>query len=137
MFTHECILNKNTPEIREKLESLGIRYKYASNVGTDSVIKCGNGSYNTYQSKYYQSLKDVFTKATYCGTNEKLFLAIAALRDDSDKFQWFVSEANQFTGMCMTAVDFGEFRFCSIDKFPPSGLFHKATVDELIKHFSK
>ncbi len=24
-----------------------------------------------------------------CGTNEDLFLAIAALRDDTDKYQWF------------------------------------------------
>ena len=26
-----------------------------------------------------------------CGTNEELFLAIAALRDDTDKLQWFIS----------------------------------------------
>ncbi len=132
-YTHECILNKNTPEIREKLESLGIRYKYATNVGSDSVIKCSNGFYNTYQRKYYKSLNDMFTKATNCGTNEELFLAIAALRDDSDKHQWFTdgvywvkSELNSWSS--------------NINKYDEDSLyrdFYKATVDELIKHFRK
>lgn len=124
-FTHECILNKNTPEIREKLESLGIRYKYAFNVGSDSVIKCRNGFYNTYQSKYYQSLKDMFTKATNCGTNEELFLAIAALRDDSDLHQWFTDGGDLVVK-------------CLFDSLPERHQkLHKATVKELIECFNK
>lgn len=124
-YTHECLLNKNTPEIREKLESLGIRYKYATNVGSDSVIKCSNGFYNTYQRKYYQSLIDMFTKATDCGTNEKLFLAIAALRDDSDKHQWWTDGGDLVVK-------------CLFDSLPERHQkLHKATVDELIKQFSK
>ena len=133
MFTHECILNKNTPEIREKLESLGIRYKYASNVGPDSVIKCGNGSYNTYQSKYYQSLKDVFTKATYCGTNEELFLAIAALRDDSDKHQWFTDGVNWVQSQLESFRSLSN----SFDEDDSCRNFYKATVEELIECFNK
>lgn len=123
-YTHECILNKNTPEIREKLESLGIRYKYASDVCTDSVIKCGNGSYNTSQRKYYQSLKDVFMNATDCGTNEELFLAIAALRDDSDKYQWFTDGGDLVVK-------------CLFDSLPERHRkLHKATVEELIENFT-
>lgn len=125
-YTHECILNKNTPEIREKLESLGIRYKYASDVGSDSVIKCRNGSYNTYQSKYYQCLKDMFTKATNCGTNEELFLAIAALRDDSDYMQWFVSGENWY----MVTDNRNKFTVLNLN------IWHKATVEELIENFT-
>lgn len=135
-FTHECIISKNTSELRASLEKLG--YKY----GIPPYNHYGYRSLVTYNgldgvSKYYGTDKVKVDNVINCGTNEELFLAIAALRDESDKAQWFVSDANQFTGMCMTAVDFGEFRFCSIDKFPPSGLFHKATVEELIKHFSK
>ena len=29
-----------------------------------------------------------------CGTNEELFLALAALRDDTNKFQWFIAESS-------------------------------------------
>lgn len=136
-FTHECILNKNNPEIRKRLEEIGRTFRGCWNIETDEVIQCYPKGFITFQGYDYLSLVRLYPNATDCGTNEELFLAIAALRDDSDKAQWFVSDANQFTGMCMTAVDFGEFLFCSIDKFPPSGLFHKATVEELIKHFSK
>ena len=32
------------------------------------------------------------SKIIDCGTNEELFIAIAALRDNSDKYQYFVTE---------------------------------------------
>ena len=63
----------------------------------------------------------------YCGTNEELFLAIAALRDDADKNQWF-TDGNEYWQQCI-----GGFKFPSLAKEK----LHKATVQELIEHFNK
>ena len=66
-----------------------------------------------------------------CGTNEELFLAIAALRDDTDKNQWF--------------TDGDKWILCPEIKFSTYWVYndidvnidtvHKATVNELIEHF--
>ena len=56
-----------------------------------------------------------------CGTNEELFLALAALRNDTDKYQWFTD---------------GDLWFKCGDEVCNEGRkIHKATVDELIEHF--
>ena len=68
-----------------------------------------------------------------CGTNEELFLAIAALRDDTDKNQWF--------------TDGDKWILCPEIKFSTYWVYndidvnidtvHKATVDELIEYFKE
>ena len=68
-----------------------------------------------------------------CGEYEELFLAIAALRDDSDKFQYFTNGV--FWIKCSQLelkheLDNNYEEFCVAD-------FHKATVEELIEHFKK
>lgn len=56
-----------------------------------------------------------------CRANEELFLAIAALRDDTDKYQWFTD---------------GDLWFKCGDEVCNEGRkIHKATVNELIEHF--
>lgn len=65
-----------------------------------------------------------------CGTNEELFLALAALRDDIDKNQWFTDGDLWFKcgdEMCDETI---EYYLNEYDRE-----FHKATVDELIEHF--
>ena len=87
MFTQSCFIRKNTPELRKKLEELGYKYsgRDTESWGT-SALYCFYGEYyEVYpaQPSRYHSIVD-------CGTNEELFLALAALRDDSDYMQWFV-----------------------------------------------
>lgn len=36
----------------------------------------------------------------HCGTNESLFLAIAALRENTDKFQWFTDAVIRLLDLC-------------------------------------
>lgn len=83
MFTQPCFIKKNTPELRKKLEDLG----YISHIFNN------NDANNIYADKLgtYISV-DIENQPYYidCGTNEQLFLALAALRDDSDYMQWFV-----------------------------------------------
>lgn len=66
-----------------------------------------------------------------CGANEELFLAIAALRDDTDKYQWF-TDGDKWI-MC-PAIKFSSYWVYN-DIDVNIDTVHKATVNELIEHF--
>lgn len=135
-FTTLCFIRKNTPELRNKLEELG--YLFIPNGWNEWSIPIENCEYllcdtDTYQGNPISYYTGKVCKPNFgidCGTNEELFLAIAALRDDIDIHQWFTDGKEWF--LC---------RFLKVgmhysDK--PEILFerwHKATVEELIEHF--
>lgn len=69
-------------------------------------------------------------------TNEALFLAIAALRDDTDDSQWFVYPPENIWFIC----DDDDINYAreNIKDSVQAAWFHcshKATVKELIEHF--
>lgn len=71
-----------------------------------------------------------------CGDNEDLFCAIAVLRDDSDKNQWFVTEEEMHWINQNAWMPVGSFIFSCIHNYTDiDGKVHKATVEELIEHF--
>ena len=80
-----------------------------------------------------------------CGANEDLFLAIAALRDDTNKNQWFIADSLLSVSYDDTVGNDhyfiepkGSMFFWDINWMNAtiiSGNFHKATVEELIEHF--
>lgn len=147
-FTHACFIRKNTPELREKLKDLGYN--------TDEVKDTSECIATSYvNSKAVGISEDSFDDANPhrtwncagridCKDNEELFLAIAALRNDSDINQWFKIpvlidketsiEYNEWfqakedgvTAEINKAIEEGE------DK---NSLPHKATVEELIEYF--
>jgi hypothetical protein len=131
MFTQKCFIRKNTPELVDKLSLLGGRSgavffdeKYNTLAVEEIFFRCVAD--NTADTLIKQGFID-------CGTNEELFLAIAALRDDSDKFQYFTNGV--FWIKCSQLelkheLDNNYEEFCVAD-------FHKATVEELIEHFKK
>ena len=131
MFTQKCFIRKNTPELVDKLSLLGGRSgavffdeKYNTLAVEENFFRCVAD--NTADTLIKQGFID-------CGTNEELFLAIAALRDDSDKFQYFTNGV--FWIKCSQLelkheLDNNYEEFCVAD-------FHKATVEELIEHFNK
>ena len=131
MFTQKCFIRKNTLELVDKLSLLGGRSgsvffdeKYNTLAVEEIFFRCVAD--NTADTLIKQGFID-------CGTNEELFLAIAALRDDSDKFQYFTNGV--FWIKCSQLelkheLDNNYEEFCVAD-------FHKATVQELIEHFKK
>lgn len=67
-----------------------------------------------------------------CGTNELLFLSLAALRDDTDKNQWVIDEANECFGWE------NSWSICDKDDINERVVYthyRKATVEEIIEHF--
>lgn len=103
MFTQPRFLRKNTSELREKLRNMGYQGFKGCSLNHDDKTDEGeclfvsNGdetlidSFPTYQALdtrtcEYFNLSQVID----CGVNEDLFLALSALRNDSDYRQCFV-----------------------------------------------
>ena len=87
-FTTPCFIRKNTDNIRNRLKELG--YYCNPYLGWHNLFTCVFGINSVYSLDDYDKngLKGI-DGLIDCGTNEELFLAIAALRDDTDKYQWF------------------------------------------------
>lgn len=96
-FTTPCFIRKNTPEIRKKLEELGykpfgsVKYEWDMGLGlsTDNRL----GEFESFDNNGLENIikceSPDYEDSIDCGDNEELFLAIAALRDDTDYMQWF------------------------------------------------
>lgn len=134
MFTTPCFIRKNTPELRSTLEQLGyVHSKPSSYKDDDNIydfILCCDGKYHLLSQKNHvirvgHPLKK--RGSIDCGTNEELFLAIAAKRDDTSNSQYWVFDED-FDKWEKGDFVIGEFKRCSC-------YCHVATVEELIEHF--
>lgn len=143
-FTTPCFIRKNTQELRRGLEELGYEILNSGNTTLDAHSYDGKGSHKSIEEgraiitsygNLYGVIYDIDTVTKKgrvdCGTNEELFLAIAALRDDTDKYQWF-TDGNKWI-MC-PAIKFSSYWVYN-DIDVNIDTVHKATVDELIEHF--
>jgi len=138
MFTQKCFIRKNTPDIVKNLEELGYKALFSARNGYGKSLYAFNGTivggeYNAYDEK------DGFID---CKDSEELFLAIAALRDDSDNAQWFTDGTNweqcdrrdwidNISSLCVG----GRYNYDKNGELSEN--FHKATVSKLINHFNK
>ena len=143
-FTTPCYIKKNTVELQNKLKELGYTDNFPNSHDNTTILFAIPGylkytgptieSTNKYNGNLINGKLPID-----CETNEDLFLALAALRDDSDIFQWFTDgEGNWRFSHCHTWM-MGE---CMANNFEvPDWLdntkWHKATPNELIKYFSK
>lgn len=127
MFTQSCFVRKCNKKLRKKLRDLGYLDNTCFNWLKSVTLTLGD-NYYTYKSyddfRNSHSTEFVEKECIDCGNNEELFLAIAALRDDTDAGQWFVDDKDSWEK-------------CNSDL--PSHYMqmngNKATVEELIKMF--
>ena len=139
-FTTPAFIRKNTPELRKRLEALGYKPLLSIEDGECLSTTSNLGHYHSIRSEQFDN-KD--PHSTYdcagridCGTNESLFLAITALRDDTDYPQWFVYPPENIWFIC----DDDDINYAreNIRESVQAAWFHcshKATVEELIEHF--
>lgn len=143
-FTTQCFIRKNTETLRKKLEELGYEILNSGNTTLDAHNYDGNGSHKSIEEgraiitsygNLYGVIYDIDTVTKKgridCGTNEELFLAIAALRDDTDKNQWF---ADGDKWILCPEIKFSTYWVYN-DVDVNLDVIHKATVNELIEHF--
>lgn len=142
-FKQPCFIRKNTPELRKKLEELGYRIcscaTWPNSVWLDTFIHGKETSvhgigYDIYMEKtsieeecqrFVEENKTSLRPRIDCGTNEDLFLAIAALRDGTDRNQWFVDDA---TGIWERTEGDTPSKYMQMHG-------HKATLEEIMEHF--
>ena len=141
-FTTAAFIRRNTPELRKKLEELGYKnYGNPFQITDDSkLITTIDGEYVPYNLP----LNDSFIN---CGINEELFLAIAALRDDTNENQWFVADSplsvsyddivgnDHYFTEPKGSMFFWDENWMHATII--SGNYHKANVAELIEHFKE
>lgn len=131
-FTTPCFIRKSTKELTEKVYKLG---------GRDgrSFWHCGYLTLLLVEKQQFTCLDDEHGNAEMliekgfidCGTNEKFFLAIAALRDDTDKYQWFTDGDKWILCPEIKFSTYWAYNDVDIN----TDTIHKATVNELIEHF--
>lgn len=143
-FIQPCFIRKNTPELRKKLEKLGYEPNWHIKKYPDTWHGIGVFTNSIYYDLGKNELKNYTPKEHYegkhfidCGTNEELFLALAALRDDTNENQWFIMDVGAYTninvGDWFIATDMNGGKRIGMQIEPT--YCHKATVEEIIKRF--
>ena len=143
-FKQPCFIRKNTKEIIDTLIEIGYdKPNEYRNIFTNILTvpsRNGKGSLIGLTDKCADLLliNNGF-KTIDCGTNEELFLAIAALRRDTDINQWFIMDVEEYMdinqGDWFIATDRNKGKHIGTQIDPM--YCHKATVEELIEHFKK
>ena len=139
-FIQPCFIRKKTTELVDKLIAMGYNHpsKYHEifpNLLTIPYKGHGWATLIAVSDKEIDlalKLKINENKTIDCGDNEELFLALAALRDDIDKNQWFVNRKNDWylckdNKFCKETADWLLVIFADN--------WHKAAVEEIIEHF--
>ena len=141
-FTTPCFIRKNTAELRKKLEELGYKLNNGKAWGrflvTFRIKETNEWKYVASPEWDLQNNPDIDVSID-CGTNEDLFLALAALSEDNDYLQWFTDGTDfilcdrydwvdMYSVLC-SGLSNAKDRVKELDKF------QKATAEELIEHF--
>ena len=139
-FNQPCFIRMNTPEIRDRLRKFG--YNTCPCCTFNNAVWIQNFTYNStahgvgyfeedppYDWNVEKELELFLIQNTHyidCGTNINLFLAIAALTNDTDENQYFCDWDGRFWKE-IERESFGKTKWVYGE--------HKATVSELIEHF--
>lgn len=123
-FTTPCFIRKNTTDLQDKLKDLGY-FNHPTMINVDpssQYLFCNRGFFAGFPIGYQEEID----RAIDCGTNEKLFLAIAGLRSDTDKHQWFISPE----GTWVYNKGYEDISEVSLK-------WRKAQIEEIIEYFKE
>lgn len=143
MFNHKCLIRKNNEFLRETLRKLG--YVEINPNDCDNIIATNDGHdtsyYTTIPNESIKNLSNVFVD---CGRSETLFLGVAAMTDEHDKFQFFTTLADRWWYNMGTYSPKGSLEFCMVSDrhFGRHPLFDnmtvpatKSTIEDLMINF--
>lgn len=139
MFTTKCFIRMNTPELRAKLEKMGYQVCHCAEGATAVFLMAVEGDIHAV---HYEEL-DIFAdevksgkcKLIDCGDNEFLFLALAAMRDDTDNDQLFTNGIDwAIKREAARNLGLPGFEYLSFPHNMDTPL-HKATKEEIIEQF--
>jgi hypothetical protein len=132
MFLQSVFIRKNTPELQEKLRELGYKTDYSTTTRGCIATSAICNRFSIINSQDFDSSNPHITwnndDRIDCGYNEEMFLALAALRDDSNYMQWFTDGEKWLQNK---QNDIEVIRYGAGNPIN----FRKATVEEIIKYF--
>lgn len=131
-FTTPCFVRVENPEKRNNLR------EWAKNIGYNFVDVAGIESDYSDPQPYIEVFPHSFRsttpqgnsfyvasrKAIDCGENIELFKALAAMNDENDLEQWFVSNKGSEWAICKKTLNVYSGVLC-----------RKATAEEIVEYF--
>ena len=139
MFTTKCFIRKNTPELRDKLGKMGYRVCRCTEETTAVYLMAGRGDIHAVHDESVDIFEDEVKSGTCklidCGDNEFLFIALAAMRDDTDNDQLFTNGIDwAIKREAARNLGLPGFEYLSfpLDMDTP---LHKATKEEIMEQF--
>ena len=143
MFKHKCFIRKNNEFLRETLKKLG--YAEFSPSDNNVLIATFDGhDINYFTTISEENINNLGKMFIDCGTSETLFLGIAAITDEHDKFQFFTTLADRHWYNLGTYSPKGCLEFCMVTDrhMGQHPLFDnmtvpakKSTIEELMANF--
>ena len=139
MFITNCFIRKNTPDLRDKLGKMGYQVCSCTGGATAVFLMALLGEVHAVCDEdvdmFLDDVKSVKYELIDCGDNEQLFIALAAMRDDTDKDQLFTNgidwgikrEASRGFGL-------PGFEYLNFPRDVDTPL-HKATEEEILNCF--
>ena len=113
MFKHKCFIRKNNEFLRETLKKLG--YAEFSPSDNNVLIATFDGhDINYFTTISEENINNLGKMFIDCGTSETLFLGIAAITDEHDKFQFFTTLADRHWYNLGTYSPKGSLEFCMV-----------------------
>ena len=143
MFKHKCFIRKNNEFLRETLKKLG--YIELNPNDNETIIVTNDGHDTSYFTTIEEtSIKNLGNMYIDCGKSETLFLGIAAITDEHDKFQFFTTLTDRYWYNLGTYSPKGSLEFCMVtdrhmgkhplfDNMTVSA--RKSTIEDLMANF--
>lgn len=136
-FIQPCFIRKNTPELINKLISLGyvkalFDEEYTKSEAYGLIVDQGD------IAPLEHAMQEMELMFTYnfvdCSYNEELFIALASMTDD----EYGLCDYYIVTDDCYPAYEKGSIhRALPISSVIHPSCYRKATAEELIKHFKE
>ena len=129
----------NTPELRSKLKDMGYRVCRCTEETTAVYLMAGHGDIHAVHDESVDIFEDEVKSGTCklidCGDNEFLFIALAAMRDDTDKDQLFTNGIDwAIKWEAARNLGLPGFEYLSFPRDVNTPL-HKATREEIMEQF--
>lgn len=113
MFKHKCFIRKNNDFLRETLKKLG--YAEFSPSDNNVLIATFDGhDINYFTTISEENINNLGKMFIDCGKSETLFLAIAAITDEHDKFQFFTTLTDRYWYNLGCYTPKGSLEFCMV-----------------------
>ena len=143
-YVATCCICKCNDSIREQLKNLGYQY-FTIREDADCILIDPYETDGMWYEYKKDALKDIVKELKYggqsiidCGTDERSFIALASIRTDTDKNQWF---ASNYKHRYMDS--YASYHFCTKDDYrdyfgdnPQDENyddFHKMTPNEVVE----